>query len=286
MLTGRSLGALRRGRAVLVVAFGISALATGATLLADSAETRPRATPPSARQSGTPAGGQPFVDNFNGPAGRRPDPSRWTDYGPGCGAFGGFGLIRCGSMERLDGRGHLVIPATPSTGAGVQTRGLYGVIYGTLSAWIKIPSQAGYWPAFWTLNGSQTGDEARTGEIDIAEAYTPDRGTHADAHVWVGSREVSSAPDLRVGLDIDLTQGFHKYTVEIAPGKLTFLLDDRQVRVIRRSPQRAWAWGPVVTRPNVLILDLARGPFRGASKPARMLVDRVEVRPSGPAVDP
>ena len=267
---------MRRAAAVL----GVGAIAAGAGAVDAIAAPPFLADPPPAWESSTPSARLPWVDNFRGPAGRRPDPARWTDYGPGCGAYGGFGLIRCGTTEHLDGRGHLVIPATPAAGAALQTRGLYGVVYGTISAWIKMPRQSGYWPAFWTLNGSQRGDEARTGEIDIAEAYIPDRGSHANAHIWVGSREVWSGADVRAAMAVDLTRRFHKFSVRIAPGKLTFSINDRTVRVVRRSPLRVWAWGPVVTRPNYLILDLARGPFRAASKSARMLVDRVEVRPA------
>ncbi len=272
----RALAPLRRAAAVL----GVGAIAAGAGAVDASAAPPFLADPPPAWESSTPSARLPWVDNFRGPAGRRPDPARWTDYGPGCGAYGGFGLIRCGTTEHLDGHGHLVIPATPAAGAALQTRGLYGVVYGTISAWIKMPRQSGYWPAFWTLNGSQRGDEARTGEIDIAEAYIPDRGSHANAHIWVGSREVWSGADVRAAMAVDLTRRFHKFSVRIAPGKLTFSINDRTVRVLRRSPRRVWAWGPVVTRPNYLILDLARGPFRAASKSARMLVDRVEVRPA------
>jgi hypothetical protein len=262
---------------VAIGALGAGALAAGSAHAASPAHGEP----PPAWESRTPAARTPLIDNFDGPAGWPPDPAYWTDYGPGCGAYGGFGLIRCGITEHLDGRGHLVIPATPTAGAALQTRGLYGAVYGTFSAWIKIPRQGGYWPAFWTLNGTQTGNEARAGEIDIAESYVPDRGSHANAHVWVGSREVWSARDVRAAMHLDLSRRFHKYSVRIAPGKLTFSIDDRRVRVIRRSPARVWAWGPVVTRPNFVILDLARGPFRKASKAARMLVDRVEVRPAG-----
>jgi beta-glucanase (GH16 family) len=172
-----------------------------------------------------------------------------------------------------------VIPATPAAGSALQTKGLYGFRYGTMAAWIKMPSEPGYWPAFWALNGDQTGSESLTGEIDVAEVYTPRKGTHANAHVWDGSREKWDTPDRESMTDVDLTKRFHKYSVKIQPGKLTFFFDDVQVRVVKKTSSATWAWGPDVNRPNFLILDLAvrRAPARAPSEPASMLVDRVQV---------
>jgi beta-glucanase (GH16 family) len=175
-----------------------------------------------------------------------------------------------------------VIPATPSAGSALQTKGRYGFTYGTMSAWIKMPSPPGYWPAFWALNGEQTGSEVFTGEIDVSELYTPRRGTHANAHVWDGPHEVWETPDLERKTGVDLSRGFHKYGVKIEPGRLTFSVDDVRVRVVKKSSSAPWAWGPDITRPNFLILDLAirRGAGPVPSKPASMLVDRVQVVPS------
>jgi hypothetical protein len=231
---------------------------------------------------GTPAATQPFLDEFDGVAGALPDPAKWVDYGPSCGAYASWGKIRCGASEHLDGRGHLVIGATPSAGAALQTKGRYGFTYGTMSAWIKMPSQPGYWPAFWALNGDQTGSEVFTGEIDATEVHAPRRGTHPNAHVWDGGDEVWATPDRAVMAGVDLTQRFHKYSVDIEPGRLTFLFDDVRVRVVKRTSSAPWAWGPEITRPNFLILDLAirRAAGRAPSGPASMLVDRVQVIPS------
>jgi hypothetical protein len=230
----------------------------------------------------TPAATQPFVDNFDGPAGFPPDPLKWVDYGPKCGAYAGWGKIRCGTTERLDGKGHLVIPATPKAGAGLQTKGRYGFVYGTMSVWMKLPPQPGYWAAFWSLNGDQHGDESVTGEIDISEVYTGLPGTHANAHVWDGSEQVWDTPLFATAKNLDLTKRFHKYSVTITPGRMIFLLDDVPVRVVQKSPRTIWAWGPDVMRPNFMILNLAirRPPGPRAKKPAALLVDKVQVVPA------
>jgi hypothetical protein len=233
--------------------------------------------------AGTPAATRPLLDDFDGVAGAPPDPARWVDYGPHCGAYASWGEIRCGASEHLDGRGHLVIPATPSGGSALQTRGRYVFTYGTLSAWIQMPARSGYWPAVWMLNGDQADSQALTGEIDIAEVYTPSRRTDSTVHVWRGPRELWAAPDRPHDASADLSRGFHEYRVDIEPGQITFFVDGVRVRSVKKTSARRWAWGPDVTRPNFLILDLAvrRAPGPEPARPASMLVDRVQVIPSG-----
>jgi hypothetical protein len=222
---------------------------------------------------------EPFIDDFSGPAGSLPDPAKWVDYGPGCGAFASWGRIRCGMTEHLDGRGHLVIPATPAAGSALQTAGLHGFTYGTIAAWIKMPSEPGYWPAFWALNGDQAGGESRTGEIDVTEVYTSRRGSHANAHVWDGGRQQWETRDVEAMTHTDLSKRFHKYSVDLSPGRIEFFVDDVSVRIVKKSSSPRWAWGPDVMRQNFLIFDLAVR--RAPSRPASMLVDRVLVVPSG-----
>jgi Glycosyl hydrolases family 16 len=228
-----------------------------------------------------PPSGAAFSDDFNGPAGAAPDSSKWTDYGPGCGSVGDWGSIQCGSTEHLDGAGHLVVPATPSAGAGLSTQGKFGFVYGTMSAWIKMPPETGYWPAFWALNGTQQGQEL-TGEIDTTEVYTTWPGSTSTGHAWTGGSSLWDGQNFVGGKDVDLSAGFHKYSATVAPGSITYYLDDVEVGSITKdSAPGAWPWGPDVTRPNFLILDLAVGGAGQAapSAPAEMLVDRVEVTP-------
>jgi hypothetical protein len=286
MMSTRPLSARRRWWAVVVlaaVALGVSTLARGPTLLPTTSVAPTHVARSAPSDAAAPAATRPFLDDFDGASGARPDPANWVDYGPACGAYAPWGRIHCGASEHLDGRGHLVIPATPSAGSALQTRGRYGFTYGTMSAWIKMPPQPGYWPGFWALNGDQTGSEALTGEIDATEVYTPHRGTHPRAHVWDGPHHVWATSDLVSMTGVDLTRRFHKYSVDVEPGQLTFLFDDVRVRVVKKSSSAPWAWGRQVTRPNFLILDLAvrRGAEAAASRPASMLVDRVEVIPSG-----
>jgi hypothetical protein len=223
-----------------------------------------------------------FVDDFNGAAGSKPDSTKWTDYGGEdrpCGAYVGWGNIMCGASESLDGSGHLIIPASASAGSGIQTKGLFGATYGTFSAWIKMPTQSGYWPGFWLLNGSQTGSELQTGETDIVETYTTWAGANSRLHAWNGGSEVWESSNILYAQSACLSCAYHKYSAKIEPGAISFFFDD--VLVSKVLKQGTWYWGPDVTRPNFIILDLAVG-GAGQAAPtasAQMLVDRVEVTP-------
>jgi beta-glucanase (GH16 family) len=221
-----------------------------------------------------------FSDDFNGPAGANPDPAKWVDYGRDCGAYAGWGKIRCGADEKLDGAGNLVLPATASWGSALQTKGKFSQRFGTFSAWMKAPAQDGYWPGWWLLNGTQTGDEQLTGEIDISEIYTTWKGSNARLHVWNGGSEAWNSSNMLCGGGTDFSDAFHKFTLKWTPAQLTFFVDDVQCgSVSQGSSPSPWPFGDS-SRPAFLILDLAVG-GAGQATPtadAKLLVDRVEVR--------
>jgi len=232
-----------------------------------------------------------FEDDFNGAANSGPDQSKWEDYST-CtyNSSAAFGDIKCGDNEILDGSGHLIIPATPSDGSAIRTGDKFSFQYGVMSAWIKMPAQTGYWPAFWSLNNNPNGvDELPVGEVDAVEGYTTWHDVyHAAGHSWTGDANTTyESADNRCaeGAGVDLTTGYHKYSAKIEPGKITYFFDDVQCgEAYTKSidPSKAWAFGPDVTRGNWLILNLAVGGAGGqqipASENAQMLVDRVEVR--------
>jgi len=126
-----------------------------------------------------------FSDDFTGSAGARPDASKWGEWSSctynGSAAYGDIG---CGERATLDGDGHLSIPATPTQGTSISTKDDFTFTYGTVSARMKVPTEGGYWPAFWTLNINPDGhDTLPLGEADIHESYTAlanyyHRGTH------------------------------------------------------------------------------------------------------------
>ncbi|WP_138758756.1 RICIN domain-containing protein [Modestobacter altitudinis] len=230
-----------------------------------------------------------FQDDFTGTAGSLPDRTKWEDYSTATyNPSAAFGEIKSGDNETLDGQGNLVVPATPTAGSAIRTGGKFGFVYGTMTAWIKVPAQAGYWPAFWTLNSNPNGVEVfPIGEADTMESYTTwNKVYHAVGHTWTahGTRG-SGSPDNYCpnAQDADLSGRFNKYSATIEPGKITYYLNDVQcAEAYVKDPAKPWGFGPDITRPNWLILDLAVGGADGqqtpASQPAQMLVDRVEVR--------
>lgn len=229
-----------------------------------------------------------FEDDFNGPSGSKFDTTKWHEYSAcGYNSTAAYGLIQCGESETLDGQGHLVLSATPTRGQSLMTGDNFRFAYGTASAWIKMPPQAGYWPAFWTLNNNIKSPDANpVGEIDINESYTTwldsyHAGVHN--HDTNANLAVNGGPDY-IGLPgTDISSGYHKYTAKVEPNKITFYYDDVQKgQPVVPVAGKTWAFGPNVARGNWLILTLAVGGADGqqtpASQNARMLVDRVEVR--------
>jgi beta-glucanase (GH16 family) len=285
---GKVIGTVADGRLVVTGPNG-AVLADPADVSPATTATTPTTTTPTTTTpttttptTTTPPSTSTFVDDFTGAAGSKPDAAKWTDYGgedKPCGAFVGWGNIMCGSNETLDGNGHLIVPATPSAGSGLQTKGLFSSQYGTFSAWIKMPSQAGYWPAFWLLNGSQTGGETNTGETDIVETYTTWAGANSRLHAWSGGSEAWESSNILYAQSACLSCAYHKYSAKMEPGKVTFYFDDVQVGQVPK--QGTWYWGPDVSRGNFMILDLAVGGAGQAtpSASAQMLVDKVEVTP-------
>ena len=272
------------GTIVVTAATGTLAAGTytgNVTVTATGASGSPKTIPVTFAVSAAGGGSATFVDDFNGAAGAEPDSTKWTDYGPNCGAYVGWDSITCGP-DTLDGSGHLALTATPSAGRGIQTKGKFGFQYGTASAWIKMPTTAGYWPAFWSLNGSQTGSETLTGESDITEVYTQFNGANSRVHVWDGGTQLWKSPNILCCTGTDLKSSFHKYSAKYAPGSITYYVDDVQVgQVTQAGSPSPWAFGPDLTRDNFLILDLAVG-GGGQAAPSgngTMLVDRVEVTP-------
>ena len=124
-----------------------------------------------------------FDDEFTGPAGASPDPTKWGfDTGP----WGNGELENYTSRPdnaSLDGNGFLNITARqetytdPFTGitrgytsARLKTANLFAFQYGKMEARIKTPAGAGLWPSFWALGSNfPTVSWPATGEIDAME---------------------------------------------------------------------------------------------------------------------
>ena len=99
-----------------------------------------------------------WVDNFNGPAGRLPDPARWV-HDVGGGGWGNRELqvyAADPANASLDGKGHLAIRAIRDqdghlTSARLKTLGKFQIQYGRIEARIQMPFGQGLWAAVWML---------------------------------------------------------------------------------------------------------------------------------------
>ena len=237
-----------------------------------------------------------WSDEFNGPAGKLPDPAKWT-FDLGGGGNGNHELETytnsIGNVQQRDGL--LVITAVKEdhtgadgisrsyTSARIKTQGLFAQKYGRLEARIQMPLGKGIWPAFWMLgNDIDTVHWPQCGEVDIVENIGEAGVSHSTLHGpgYNGSKAITAEYALPAGEAVN--SAFHLYAVEWAPNDIKFFLDDHLVT--ERTPANLPAgtkW--VYDHPFFLILNLAVGgdwpgnPDGTTTFPQQMLVDYVRV---------
>lgn len=158
------------------------------------------------------------------------------------------------------------------TSALIKTEGFFQQEYGLFSAYIRIPTGRGIWPAFW-MEGANSLDAPwpYDGEIDVIEVNNQKPGlVEASVH----------APTINHGsylqLSTSLSASYHVYSVEWTPKGITWLIDGH-------------AYGHVTTKgapfnqPFFLLLDVAVGgtwpgsPTASTKFPAQMDVSWIHV---------
>lgn len=237
--------------------------------------------------------------DFSGAADTAPDPAMWV-YATGWDA----GLqTYTDSLENihLDGQGNLVIQAlktdTGYSSGRLTTQGTVDMLYGTMTARVKLPAGQGIWPAIWQLGStySQATWDAPgptgwpgAGEIDLIELvnngttyYTTLHGPQGTTDYYAGSGEVvgTSGP-----ID-DLTTDFHDYWVMRQANIIVIGVDDTMLATFTPEslPSDAtWAFN----RPMFAIFNVAVGFWAGQPDettpwPATMLVDSFTYTPYG-----
>ena len=232
------------------------------------------------------------VDDFDGPAGSRPDARLWNyDIGPS--AVHGW---EAGSVQtytdspdnvRLDGQGNLVIEARMSDGGFTSGRlvtlGKLSMTHGRMSARIKMPSGRGLWPAFW-LVGVQN-QWPYSGEIDVVELPGGAANYYTTVHGPVSGTDSTQQAQFS-GPDDDLSADFHEYWVQRDPERVTVGLDQRTIGVFTPAslhPGSQW----VLDQPMYALLNVAVGgewpgfPDESTRFPATMLVDWFRFEPTG-----
>uniref|UniRef100_A0A832MNX6 Glycoside hydrolase family 16 protein n=1 Tax=Eiseniibacteriota bacterium TaxID=2212470 RepID=A0A832MNX6_UNCEI len=238
-----------------------------------------------------------WQDEFDGPAGQRPDSTKWG-YDLGGSGWGNaqleYDTDRPDNVA-LDGQGHLVITARREdylgrayTSARINTLGRFARTHGRFEARVRLPVGQGIWPAFWLLGGDfATVGWPECGEIDIMEYRGQEpRVVHGSVHGpgYSGGSAITRRFDLPVGtFDGD----FHVFAVDWAPERITWLVDGIAYHTVTPANLPAGArW--VFERPFFIILNVAVGgnfvgpPDASTVFPQRMTVDYVRVYGTAP----
>ena len=233
-----------------------------------------------------------FTDEFDGPAGSAPDPSKWR-YDVGGGGWGSNELQVYTSSRKnsfLDGNGNLVIRATKSVqtsggqttttyhSARLNTLGKFSKYHGTFEARIKLDVQPGLWPAWWAVgaNFPKVGWPA-CGEVDMLENYggsTVQTSVHTpnDAGTDVLTKDAAIAVD----------DGWHTWRMWWNPrtSGFTFYRDGVEYLTVEPGQVANWCFSSGV--PISMVLNLAVGgsigtPPDSVQFPVDLLVDYVRV---------
>jgi beta-glucanase (GH16 family) len=297
----------RRGRwgsaaaALLLVGLVSGVAVTAADGSADSSPPPDGSALPSASPA---ARGWMLVwsDEFDGPAGARPDPATWGyDVGDGS----AIGLPGWGNLERqwytdspdnaaLDGAGNLVLTARETDGstdcyygpceftsARLLTKGRLEVQYGRLEARIRVPGGTGLWPAFWMLGTSMDlAGWPASGEIDVME-FVGRRPTEILGTLHGPGYSGSSGFTRTVDLRAPVADEAHTVAIEWQPGRIVWLLDGAPYLEATPADVAPNAW--VFDQPFFLLLNIAVGGSFGGPVapetifPASMSVDYVRL---------
>jgi beta-glucanase (GH16 family) len=286
--------------AVLVSCAGSAGHASGgAGAQSSAAPTSPTQGP--APQPGTGPWQLAWGDEFDGPDGSAPDPSKWvhdlggggwgnderqtyTDRRENAAIRNGMLVIRA-RRETLRGTDGI---SRDYTSARLKTLGTFSQTYGRFEARIKLPRGRGLWPAFWMLgeNITSAGWPA-CGEIDIMENIGREpnivHGTiHGPGHSGAQGIGASFTKPGGGAFADDL----HVFTVEWEPGTIRWFVDGThyQTRVAADLPAGA-RW--VYDHPFFLLLNVAVGgnwpglPDGTTELPQEMHVDWVRVYKRG-----
>jgi beta-glucanase (GH16 family) len=238
-----------------------------------------------------------WSDEFNGPDGSAPDPSKWVRETGGNG-WGNQELeyYTTRPQNAYQEGGNLVIKAIaenhtgsdkvtrPYTSGRLKTQGKFSQTYGRFEARIKIPRGQGLWPAFWMLGANiDKVPWPNCGEIDIMENIGKEpyliHGTiHGPGYSGAGGIGNMYA----LSGEEKYADDFHVYAVEWEPRKIRFYVDDHlyETRTPADLPKGA-KW--VYNHPFFLLLNVAVGggwpgnPDTTTVFPQTMLVDYVRV---------
>lgn len=270
---------------ILIAAATLAATAFGAHPASAGAQTT---TSPMPRAAATPYTNLVWSDEFRGPAGAAPDPTKWaiksgTPWNNGLNTY----TTRASNVS-TDGHGALNLVARKEdytaadgvtrhyTSGAVLTKNKYAFTYGHLESRIWVPAGRGFWPAFWTLR-YPIGAEIDAMEIlgqSPSKVFWHVHSLKLDgSEYWYGTSHWSSTP---------LTSGYHVYGVTWEPDRISYQLDGVEYFSVAPnllSPDYVWGFD----QPEWIILNLGVGgnwplpPDSTTPFPSRMKVDWVRV---------
>ncbi|MEV7225619.1 discoidin domain-containing protein [Polymorphospora sp. NPDC051019] len=252
----------------------------------------PVAPPPMPPDPVFPATRLVWSDEFNGPAGSKPDPTKWT-IDPGTGQNNELQYYTNNDNVSMDGTGSLVLEARRQSAGGreytshrMNTGNKFHVQYGRIEARVKVPKGNGLWPAFWMMGADfLTGRPwPYNGEIDIMEVLG--RNTlegystlHAPQYNGAGGYGLKyPAPG-----GVDFANDYHVWSAEWDSRGITFKVDGQTVFYASKDTVESTRGPWVYDHPFYIILNLAvggdfPGPVDGTTPfPSRMYVDYVRV---------
>ena len=233
-----------------------------------------------------------WSDEFDGPAGARPDSAKWTyDLGQGDNGWGNGEFQTYTDRPEnaaLDGEGNLVITARREgfagagfTSARLKTEDRFAFTYGRVEARLRTPFGPGIWPAFWML-GDNCDEEVwpQCGEIDVMELRGQEPNiVHGSVHGpgYSAGNAVTGSYALADGR---FDSEYHVFAVEWEPDFIDYFVDDVWYQRIGRDDVPG-EW--VYDHDFFLILNIAVGgsfvgfPTDRTPFPQEMIVDYVRV---------
>ncbi len=257
--------------------------------------------------------GEPvWSDDFDGPGGHLPDPSRWVqESNSQDGAKGApcSDTLNCPPAQQsvfLNGTGQLVLRASRNrddswTTVRLSTRGLKDFQYGRIEARMKLPVGAGLWPAFWLMGSNflKVGWPA-AGSIDIMENVGAQNGRHGLGPNVIRSTLHGPGSFGQNGIWHDYTLpnggrvddgGFHTYGIIWSPQTMQFYVDTpSNVYFIKQASDLPNESEWVFDKPFYLMMSLeVGGDWPGSAdnvtpNPADMVIDYVRVYSLPPAL--
>ncbi|MGV0795023.1 family 16 glycosylhydrolase [Mycolicibacterium sp. XJ1819] len=240
--------------------------------------------PPVTCQSSPQAATQPFADEFEGPAGERPNPQVWSYQ-----TAGGNLQINTDKTENasLDGNGNLAINAIKErvyvwpygwydyTSARLHSLDKFAICYGTLRARMKIPNGQGVKPALFLLGTDiMSKGWPAAGEVDIIDSA--DRLSGSGMH-GTGFSLANKAP-------FDVTGNWHEFWMRWEPDKIVTGVDNHEIATYTPAslPQGAvWPFNDHPMFPTFGVTIGGQGPPPNESTvfPATMLIDWIRYTP-------